>query len=375
VIDAYPGDDVEAHARRAAALKLVRDQFFQIPRWGQKTLKAELLTAEYTRALQQLEAKHPAGSADHQAFESRRAALERDQAFREEVAQAFQPYLASVMEHAEQWHETRNESRAFGWRASITLAVVLTGVYVLWAIGGWIGDLTGGFKATEHDGRLDVVYRRSKHGLLALFAAALVWAMLGCIWGVLMTTMDEPEFLKNMVARDPSNEGVISFAFGFLIFAVPAAGLLLLNVLRLGKRRFSITPEAIEVGGRSYPRGEQLELFVQSPATGPTRTIAHGGGGVYFMGSTPMVAAAAAGATVSRAMSAGQDAAHGAGRGLAIALARVGHAIKFTHRDRAVPLARGLSQRRADRLFDRIADFLDAEQAEGPETVTTAAVD
>jgi hypothetical protein len=73
-------------------------------------------------------------------------------------------------------------------------------------------------------------------------------------------------------------------------------------------------------------------------------------------------------------MRAGQEVAGAVGRGLAMTLARVRYAVKFTHPGGMKSLAKHLSERRANMILDHVADFLDAEDVEA-EPVSVRAVD
>lgn len=365
VIAAYPGNDPESSARQATALSLVAQSFSQVPNWNKASLKATLIETEYQLALFDLDRRFPAGSRERATYDQTKVATRRDPEFVLEVAEAFQPQEVARQDTAAEWHHIRTESDALGATVGKSLAVVLTLVVVLWALLSMIQTARGGFEAKEVDGRLDVAYKRNMHGILAMLSAAVVWGLLVTILVLVVMPDEEPQFLKNAVLRDPSNAGIISFSLWFFILGVPAVGLLLLNLLRLGTKRFSISPAGVVMKNQTYFFTDEPSFFVEAPDAGPERTIAQQSGGVFFIGSGPAVGAALAGATVAQGMRAGQQAAHGIGQQLAVSIARVRFSICFTHQGGTSVLAKGLSRRRANAILDRIGEYLNAEPLEG----------
>jgi len=380
---AYPADDRDALIKRAAALDVLSRHYDDIPELEKPSLKADLLEYEFELAIARLKIEHPELRRDgSERFieDVRDLARDRD-GFAAETIRRFMPTgttgadTGTSQTRQESYQQQIDNAVQRGFDLSIGLAIVLAVIYVAWAVVQLAFNLVRKvpFGVTRTDDRLDITFRGSTHGLGTLIMTALWWGALMLIVGFLVTMMDDP-FVSYTAGR-PHRETHVMFLLMFIALCLPLVVLLLSNLLRFRKRKLSITSDAVIVGGKSYPLAQVSEFFVYAPAEGPTRTISHGSGGVYFIGDSAMVAAAAAGATVSQAMRVGQRAATGIGNAMYMMLSKVRFKVCLIHAGNRRTLASDLSERRAEKMLQQIAGFLEAQEtaaqkAEGGETLT-----
>lgn len=359
-----PGEVAPEDQRAASALRVLLDALdgYQY----QETLTEDRIRHSYELALLRVAARH---ERDHTS-PGELVALAKDDGFKLEVLKAFMPRLAANVEYkADKRAQAKAVTRST--YAGIYIGFALAGAFIVFSIVSWWKDrsLIEGFTIDKQGDTLEVSYQPGRHHAGTLILLCLLWwfllPLIGFLFEGCMNWNRKVHEPRKELFQNPSV--MTNFLVTLIYVGGPAIWLGTLNWLRRKRRRFTITPDAFVVNGKSYDRERIDSIFLYHIDAGSGQTITHTKREtrtIWVYGDPATIGYLAASQAVGNAMRAGQEAAHAAGNIVGLAMRKVCWKVCFNFGEHRKTLASGLGQRRAEALFARLAQALEATAPE-----------